>query len=78
MLIFSNILNLIIFQITNMISVKRDRLVIYLTSLMSCLLFFLRGIRKTFIVALDISKDFARVLHKTLLAKLPSYGFTPL
>ncbi len=32
---------------------------------------------ETFAVALDISKAFDRVWHKTLLSKLPSYGFYP-
>ncbi len=32
---------------------------------------------ETFAVALDISKAFDRVWHKSLLSKLPSYGFYP-
>ncbi len=32
---------------------------------------------KTFAVALDMSKTFVRVWHKSLLSKLPSYGFYP-
>ncbi len=32
---------------------------------------------ETFTVALDISKAFDRVRHKSLLSKLPSYGFYP-
>ena len=37
----------------------------------------LRDYGESFVVALDISKAFDRVWHKALLAKLPSYGFTP-
>ena len=37
----------------------------------------LRNFGESFMVALDISKAFDRVWHKTLLAKLPAYGFTP-
>ena len=37
----------------------------------------LRNFGESFVVALDISKAFDRVWHKVLLAKLPSYGFTP-
>ena len=37
----------------------------------------LRDFGESFIVALDISKAFDRVWHKALLAKLPSFGFTP-
>ena len=37
----------------------------------------LRNFGESFIVALDISKAFDRVWHKALLAKLPTYGFTP-
>ncbi len=33
---------------------------------------------ETFSVALDISKAFDRVWHKSLLSKLPSFGFIPL
>ncbi len=32
---------------------------------------------ETFAVTLDISKAFDRVWHKSLLSKLPSYGFYP-
>ncbi len=32
---------------------------------------------ETFTVSLDISKAFERVWHKSLLSKLPSYGFCP-
>ncbi|WP_435316543.1 reverse transcriptase domain-containing protein, partial [Klebsiella pneumoniae] len=37
----------------------------------------LRKFGESFIVALDISKAFDRVWHRSLLAKLPAYGFTP-
>ena len=37
----------------------------------------LRDFGESFVVALDISKAFDRVWHKALLAKLPSFGFTP-
>ena len=37
----------------------------------------LRNFGESFVVALDISKAFDRVWHKSLLAKLPSFGFTP-
>ena len=46
----------------------------YLTHLWSSLL---RNFGESYVVALDISKAFDRVWHKALLAKLPSYGFTP-
>ena len=37
----------------------------------------LRNFGESYVVALDISKAFDRVWHKALLAKLPSFGFTP-
>ena len=37
----------------------------------------LSGFGETFTVALDISKAFDRVWHKSLISKLPSYGFYP-
>ena len=37
----------------------------------------LRNFGESFVVALDISKAFDRVWHRSLLAKLPSFGFTP-
>ena len=37
----------------------------------------LRDFGESFIVALDISKAFDRVWHRSLLAKLPSFGFPP-
>ena len=37
----------------------------------------LRNFEESFVVVLDISKAFDRVWHKSLLAKLPAYGFTP-
>ena len=37
----------------------------------------LRDFRESLIVTLDISKAFDGVWHKTLLAKLPAYSFTP-
>ena len=37
----------------------------------------LRNFGESFVVGLDISKAFARVWHKALLAKLPADGFTP-
>ena len=37
----------------------------------------LRDFGETFAVALDISKAFDRVWHKSLISKLPSYGFYP-
>ncbi len=37
----------------------------------------LNSFNGTFTVALDISKTFDRVWHKSLLSKLPSYGFYP-
>ena len=37
----------------------------------------LRDYGETFAIALDISKAFDRVWHKALLAKLPSFGFSP-
>ena len=37
----------------------------------------LRNFGESFVVALDISEAFDRVWHKALLAKLPTYGFTP-
>ena len=37
----------------------------------------LRDYGETFVVALDISKAFDRVWHKSLLSKLPSFGFSP-
>ena len=37
----------------------------------------LRDFGESYVVALDISKAFDRVWHKALLAKLPSYGFSP-
>ncbi|MEL7196638.1 MAG: reverse transcriptase family protein, partial [Bacteroidota bacterium] len=46
----------------------------YLTDIWSS---SLRDFGESFVVALDISKAFDRVWHKALLAKLPSYGFTP-
>ena len=46
----------------------------YLTDIWSS---SLRDFGESFIIALDISKAFDRVWHKALLAKLPSYGFTP-
>ena len=46
----------------------------YLTDLWSS---SLRDFGESFIIALDISKAFDRVWHKALLAKLPTYGFTP-
>ena len=46
----------------------------YLTHLWSS---SLRNFGESYVVALDISKAFDRVWHKALLAKLPSYGFTP-
>ena len=36
-----------------------------------------RGFGETFAVALDISKAFDRVWHKSLISKLPSFGFYP-
>ena len=36
-----------------------------------------RNFGETFAVALDISKAFDRVWHKSLISKLPSYGFYP-
>ncbi len=38
---------------------------------------FLSRFSETFAVALDISKAFDRVWHKSLLSNLPSYGFYP-
>jgi len=46
----------------------------YLTNVWSS---SLRDFGESFVVALDISKAFDRVWHKALLAKLPSFGFTP-
>ena len=37
----------------------------------------LRDFGETFSIALDISKAFDRVWHKSLISKLPSYGFYP-
>ena len=37
----------------------------------------LRDFGESFIVALDISKAFDRVWHKSLISKLPSFGFSP-
>ena len=37
----------------------------------------LRDFGESYVVALDISKAFDRVWHKSLLSKLPSYGFPP-
>ncbi len=38
---------------------------------------FLSCFGETFAIALDISKAFHRVWHKSLLSELPSYGFYP-
>ena len=46
----------------------------YVTSIWSSAL---RDFGESFIVALDISKAFDRVWHKSLLSKLPSFGFPP-
>ena len=46
----------------------------YVTSIWSSAL---RDFGESFIVALDISKAFDRVWHKSLLSKLPSFGFSP-
>ena len=56
--------------------VKRDQLAIFfpISHLWSP---SLRNFGESYVVALDISKAFDRVWHKALLAKLPSYGFTP-
>ena len=46
----------------------------YVTSVWSSAL---RDYGESFVVALDISKAFDRVWHKSLLSKLPSFGFPP-
>ena len=46
----------------------------YVTSVWSSAL---RDYGESFVVALDISKAFDRVWHKSLLSKLPSFGFSP-
>ena len=46
----------------------------YVTSIWSSAL---RDYGESFVVALDISKAFDRVWHKSLLSKLPSFGFPP-
>ena len=51
-----------------------DDLLVFLTE--SCSSSF-RDFDETFAVGLDISKAFDRVWHKSLISKLPSYGFYP-
>ena len=77
-LTLSNISNLtIFFQITSMASVRQDLPRIFFPILLMSGHPLLGTSENHSSSLLNISKAFDRVWHKALLAKLPTYGFTP-
>ena len=78
-LISSNISNpTTFFQITSMTSVRRDlHGILFLFFFTHDWSSSLRNFGESFVIDLDISKAFDGVRHKALLAKLPTYSFTP-